>query len=333
MKGFTLIELLAVIIILAIVSLIATPLVFDIISDSKKSANLTQSYMILKGAEMMYTSSLLNDDLTDSFDGVTDVYDLIEFNGSKPDDGMVMIDKSGNISMAVIIDEVCYTKYNNESKVHVTNIGEGVNCYLNEEGSPVVGLTYEKLDYIYSDGEQYIDTGLFNTGNYIIEDEVYLESTNSLYMSWLFGGRSDFAYGYGVLVQKLSNGVMELFALHGGSSIPIRFTTSVFDKWIKVSFSKDSIVFDGNVYNTSGGIMMPSDYETEIRLGGMSQTMGADNRNFVGMRRRTVITDVTSGDVVRDYIPVKINETDEVGYWDLVNNQFYSNNGSGEFGY
>ena len=38
-KGFTLIELLAVIVILAIIALIATPIVINIIEDSKKNSS------------------------------------------------------------------------------------------------------------------------------------------------------------------------------------------------------------------------------------------------------------------------------------------------------
>lgn len=37
-KGFTLIELLAVIVILAIIALIATPLIMDVINDAKEGA-------------------------------------------------------------------------------------------------------------------------------------------------------------------------------------------------------------------------------------------------------------------------------------------------------
>ena len=48
-KGFTLIELLAVIIILAIVALIATPIILDVIEDARKSAGLSESNMILSG--------------------------------------------------------------------------------------------------------------------------------------------------------------------------------------------------------------------------------------------------------------------------------------------
>ena len=48
-NGFTLIELLAVIIILAIVALIATPIILDVVEDARKSAGLSESNMILSG--------------------------------------------------------------------------------------------------------------------------------------------------------------------------------------------------------------------------------------------------------------------------------------------
>ena len=43
-KGFTLIELLAVIVILAIIALIATPLILNVIDDSKKGAFKSTAY-------------------------------------------------------------------------------------------------------------------------------------------------------------------------------------------------------------------------------------------------------------------------------------------------
>ena len=50
-KGFTLIELLAVIIILAIIALIATPIILNVIDDAKKSAGLSEANMIYSGIE------------------------------------------------------------------------------------------------------------------------------------------------------------------------------------------------------------------------------------------------------------------------------------------
>ena len=48
-KGFTLIELLAVIIILAIVALIATPIILNVIEDARKSAAESEANMIVSG--------------------------------------------------------------------------------------------------------------------------------------------------------------------------------------------------------------------------------------------------------------------------------------------
>jgi len=46
-KGFTLIELLAVIIILAIIALIATPIVLNVVDDAKKSAAESEANLVL----------------------------------------------------------------------------------------------------------------------------------------------------------------------------------------------------------------------------------------------------------------------------------------------
>ena len=48
-KGFTLIELLAVIIILAIIALITTPIILNVMDDARKSAGLSETYIIYDG--------------------------------------------------------------------------------------------------------------------------------------------------------------------------------------------------------------------------------------------------------------------------------------------
>lgn len=50
-KGFTLIELLAVIIILAIVALIATPIVLNVVDDAKKSTAQSEAQLVVSGVE------------------------------------------------------------------------------------------------------------------------------------------------------------------------------------------------------------------------------------------------------------------------------------------
>jgi len=61
-KGSTLIELLAVIVILAIVALIATPLILNVIDDSKKGALKNTAYGIVEATELKYATNVLNND-------------------------------------------------------------------------------------------------------------------------------------------------------------------------------------------------------------------------------------------------------------------------------
>ena len=57
-KGFTLIELLAVIVILAIISLIATPIILGIVEDAKKGIFLRDCEMIEHAAELYVINEL-----------------------------------------------------------------------------------------------------------------------------------------------------------------------------------------------------------------------------------------------------------------------------------
>ena len=71
-KGFTLIELLAVIIILAIIALIATPIILNVINDARKSAGLSESEMIMSGINNYCATSAMRAQLDGSIDICTD---------------------------------------------------------------------------------------------------------------------------------------------------------------------------------------------------------------------------------------------------------------------
>ena len=61
-KGFTLIELLAVIVILAIIALIATPIILGIINDARDSARERTAELVAKEVELAYTGYMYNND-------------------------------------------------------------------------------------------------------------------------------------------------------------------------------------------------------------------------------------------------------------------------------
>ena len=70
--GFTLIELLAVIIILAIIAVIATPIILNVIDDARKSAGLSESEMIMSGINNYCATSAMRAQLDGSIDICTD---------------------------------------------------------------------------------------------------------------------------------------------------------------------------------------------------------------------------------------------------------------------
>lgn len=75
-KGFTLIELLAVIIILAIVALIATPIILDVVEDARKSTAASEANVIVSGINTFCATAAMKAQIDDEYtdicaDGVT----------------------------------------------------------------------------------------------------------------------------------------------------------------------------------------------------------------------------------------------------------------------
>ena len=121
--GFTLIELLAVIVILAIIALIATPIVLSIIDDTKKSSMLRSAEMYLNGVENSVMKENMNEggnyrpnDCTitnglvkcDDYEGIA-----VEVDGEVPQDGSTIKFENGKIvevrlvykSATIVMDE------------------------------------------------------------------------------------------------------------------------------------------------------------------------------------------------------------------------------------
>ena len=105
-KGFTLVELLAVIVILAIIALIATPIILNVINDAKKQAAKDSAYGYMDAVEKYIVSSELEDKSIK--DGTYSVEDLnsmgVNVKGSTPDNGTIKIENSSVKSYDIGID-------------------------------------------------------------------------------------------------------------------------------------------------------------------------------------------------------------------------------------
>ncbi len=143
-KGFTLVELLAVIVILALIALIATPIILNVINDAKKQAAKDSAYGYMDAVEKYIVSSELED--TSIKDGTYSVEELnsmgVSVKGSIPDNGTIKIESGSVKSYDIGIDG--YVVSNGEiEKVSTTkSIENGTAVYYNPEtGKKCTGYT------------------------------------------------------------------------------------------------------------------------------------------------------------------------------------------------
>ena len=140
-KGFTLIELLAVIVVLAIIALIATPIVMNTIKNAKKGAAERSADNYVKAVEQKVAESridgtkIANGDYQIQSDGNlcpllgcgTDNKDkiTIDMSGNKPTSGIIKIENGGVSSTDTTMTVGDYdVKYNQENKKYeATNEG------------------------------------------------------------------------------------------------------------------------------------------------------------------------------------------------------------------
>ena len=102
-KAFTLIELLAIIIILALIAVITVPIVLNVIDKSKKGAAKNSAYGILESAKSSY---FMDDNIdTSSFScSFPSDCNILDYNGSTPTSGNIMMNQIGIIYGEVTFD-------------------------------------------------------------------------------------------------------------------------------------------------------------------------------------------------------------------------------------
>ncbi len=188
---------------------------------------------------------------------------------------------------------------------------------------------YDPIEYIESDGDQYINTGIYNTGDYIFEDEFLITdlglSNND--GSWIVGGRVNPNYSMGVFVNT-----SQVIGAYGAITKTM-YPGIKKDTWYKMYFSRFKLTLNTTNYVVNGQLLIPEEYKGEIVIGGNQiayDGVSRDTRNMKGKRKYFKITDATTGELIRHYVPVQLSDG-EVGMWELVEDKFYGNDGEGSF--
>ena len=162
-KGFTLIELLAVIVILAVIALIATPLIMGTITKAKRNSMKDTAYGILKAGEQYVGEKLLLAE--NDYNGETITLpnqNKIQYKGGNGLTGELQISKEGNLAIQIHNNQFCAIKNFGESEVTVTDYDEET-CKLNDTPDSVSFATdsWEVIAKAVKDG----NTSVYHVGD------------------------------------------------------------------------------------------------------------------------------------------------------------------------
>ena len=197
-QGFTLIELLAVIVILAIIALIATPIVLGIIDDAKESAQIRSSEMYLKGVANAVMKENLEQEgnfkpteCTITSEGNLDCDDKegileVEVDGEKPKNGKITFEE-GKIkevkleyeTATIVMDEDGSLVYSDEENGGGSEEEETLAPGLYAEDGTMAYTWQQLLDegYFYNDkGTLYCCIDNCGKDSYDEENGIYKEA-------------------------------------------------------------------------------------------------------------------------------------------------------------
>ncbi len=175
-KGFTLIELLAVIVILAVIALIATPIVLSILTKVRKSAFQDSAYGIMEAAKSYFADSILeeNNPVDQVFSFEEGVTNELSYSGSKPKGGILTLSKSGEIGLAIHNNEWCAIKGKTENNIRLIKY-EKETCKIPDESElPLISVKDSKSETI----EKGIDKSILEYFNVLSSNVTCVDTSN-----------------------------------------------------------------------------------------------------------------------------------------------------------
>ena len=187
--GFTLIELLAVLVIIVLIAVIATPIILNMIENSRKGALKSSAYGLLKDANFYYLQYELSQnvrfDIKDSVLQTKNIEPLL-FNG-KVEDATILINTQGKVALCINDGKYsAYKNYQDDTVMMVDNktcsipVGTSVVYlagestileYTNQELTDLVTELQKEIQNL-KDEKENLENELLTTNDYDLEEKV-----------------------------------------------------------------------------------------------------------------------------------------------------------------
>ena len=242
-KGFTLIELLAVIVILAIIALIATPMILGVIDSAKKGAAESSTYGYIDAIEKSDLKGMIETgDYSTKKDGTYDLSTLtnVAYKGTAPTDVCVVM-KDGSVESGSFKFDQYVVDYQN-GKAKVNSEKTEVNCdptvektIFDETKGVNVPQLSKGMTPIKWNGTTWVDTSESDT-------DWYSYGTTTETKNWANARTADGSMWVWIprYIYKITSG------WHSATTgtIEIQFTKNIDDNW------NSSVI--GNIDNSTG---------------------------------------------------------------------------------
>lgn len=179
---------------------------------------------------------------------------------------------------------------------------------------------YTQLEYIESTGTQYIDTGYNVTNNTKVEMDcrIYTAPSNQIFLFGVTNSTTGNAGRYGV---TYINGNWRNVTADNQYDFP---SSTAIGRHIIIK-EGNSCSIDGVNGNTTSGTIFTSNKTLPLFCRNQGGTLNA----FASMLLYSCSV-TEKNDIIFNFIPCK-SSLNEIGLYDIVNNQFYPNVGTGTF--
>ena len=226
---------------------------------------------------------------------------------------------------------------NNVKSNYDNSVGKEVKKIQDENGNIIwykVPEGYRKVEYIYGDGEQYINTGYEANANIEIDFKYksdFIPYSGKSHTRCIIGGRTDvsngislwerdgnYQYGKGSSANTAIKAALENTNIH---TVKIAKGGDLYVDETKIlTYTPGTSFTTGSYFYLFTCLSFPGVYTREN---------GTDKRTMVGQFYYCIIKD--NNVVVRHLIPVVRTSDNKPGMYDIVNDVFYTNAGTGEF--
>lgn len=306
-NGFTLIEVIGTMVILSIILLIVSPIIKDSFNAAKRELTEEQIASLENVARIWATKN--SDKLSEEEPKYLTIEEL-KTNGLIENKEILKMNSKEKLKgcIKIFYDNNKYN-YKYESSVDTCFIGQ-----------------YQQVEYIESTGTQYISNFYVVPSSYTTLEFEAKTNSNYIQEQGVIGINSKLEFGYSVIANRL------ILWEPSSGSVGYNSTESIKNKDIVIKGTLREGVYRELYVSVDGGKTEKLDAKyTSINNENVNLMIykGSKDYTFKGKLYYAKVT--VDGNLTRNMIPCYRKIDNVAGMCDLVNKEFYTNSGTGEF--